>query len=643
MVPSGTAPGAARARSLLQQLRRSISDEAAQAAAAEGLERLARLGASQRQAITAAGGLEALLDCLRTNSSSPAHAAAVRTLLHLCGPNSANQQRLAAGGGIEVLMLHLGTSDHAQLLSDAAGMLEMVCQNNATNCQRVIAAGGASAVVRLLQLSSAETQHFAAARLSVLVCDLPSSKALMLGAGAVPALVAVLARGIDGEAQQSAAAALSNLAAEFSPAKQAAVQAGAIATLVDRLRTSTTGEFLMPAARCLSHVAGDAAAKDAVIAAGGIEALLAALNGPAGRQPSVQAGVFSGLANLAAVSKRTKATIAAFGGVHAAARLLRTSADALVQRNAALLLRNMGDDARDCTQQAFAESGAVPALLELLRTYPTSIAAEEGGIALYESVSRRAAHRQAACAAGGCALLVGMLQHPAVTSGARHQAVQALRILIVGDQQHAAVHAGDIPALLSCLRPNHSRRTQLQAVEALKSLAVGNAEYRQPVAAAGAIPVLSDLLHSEDTQLAISAGGALRALALGCLTRAAAVARAFGFAQHEVAVMADVLASDAMPKITLPGQILPPQPTGPLAVAAVSQLTPSQAGAVLCATPGCGNARGLRLCSGCGTVRYCSEACSKAHWRQHRQECRRIQAERAAASGAAASASHPQS
>ena len=57
----------------------------------------------------------------------------------------------------------------------------------------------------------------------------------------------------------------------------------------------------------------------------------------------------------------------------------------------------------------------------------------------------------------------------------------------------------------------------------------------------------------------------------------------------------------------------------------------------MCAAPGCGATRGLKRCGGCGTVRYCSEACSRVHWWAHKAECRRLQAERAA--GAAGEAS----
>ncbi|KAL4458422.1 hypothetical protein ABPG75_013287 [Micractinium tetrahymenae] len=46
----------------------------------------------------------------------------------------------------------------------------------------------------------------------------------------------------------------------------------------------------------------------------------------------------------------------------------------------------------------------------------------------------------------------------------------------------------------------------------------------------------------------------------------------------------------------------------------------------VCAAEGCSNTRGLRRCAGCGTVRYCSDACQSAHWKAHRPECRRLQA-----------------
>lgn len=60
----------------------------------------------------------------------------------------------------------------------------------------------------------------------------------------------------------------------------------------------------------------------------------------------------------------------------------------------------------------------------------------------------------------------------------------------------------------------------------------------------------------------------------------------------------------------------------------------------VCAAPGCGATEGsLNRCGGCGTVRYCGEACQAAHWPEHRRQCRRVRAERAAAEAAAAGSS----
>ena len=51
----------------------------------------------------------------------------------------------------------------------------------------------------------------------------------------------------------------------------------------------------------------------------------------------------------------------------------------------------------------------------------------------------------------------------------------------------------------------------------------------------------------------------------------------------------------------------------------------------VCAVPGCGATTGLKRCSGCHAVRYCSVECSRAHWRAHKTECWRLQAEAEAA------------
>ena len=36
----------------------------------------------------------------------------------------------------------------------------------------------------------------------------------------------------------------------------------------------------------------------------------------------------------------------------------------------------------------------------------------------------------------------------------------------------------------------------------------------------------------------------------------------------------------------------------------------------------------LKVCEGCRNARYCGRQCQKAHWKQHKKECRRLMTER---------------
>jgi len=35
----------------------------------------------------------------------------------------------------------------------------------------------------------------------------------------------------------------------------------------------------------------------------------------------------------------------------------------------------------------------------------------------------------------------------------------------------------------------------------------------------------------------------------------------------------------------------------------------------------------MKVCQGCKAARYCGPACAKLHWKAHKKECRRIEAE----------------
>jgi hypothetical protein len=62
---------------------------------------------------------------------------------------------------------------------------------------------------------------------------------------------------------------------------------------------------------------------------------------------------------------------------------------------------------------------------------------------------------------------------------------------------------------------------------------------------------------------------------------------------------------------------------------------PARSASLPAGVPECGYCRGrpgrLLWCNGCQGIRYCSAACQRAHWRDHKGECKRVQRERKAA------------
>lgn len=238
---------------------------------------------------------------------------------------------------------------------------------------------------------------------------------------------------------------------------------------------------------------------------------------------------------------------------------------------------------------ALVAAGAVPLLVRILHT------PDEAGPSASAHNRRPGSDEQAAGpAAERPALSLGEIVWTAVET-----------LLYIASRRCAAhlaaiVAAGGIPALFRQLA---SKRCQRSAASVLQLLFDGSPERCSLARAAGAVPALQRLLSSSDgdtRQAAAAVLGMLRACEMELLAR--------------------------------------PEGSGSTATAlsppAVPQATTSTA-CKRCAAPGCSATAGLRRCSGCKAVRYCSLACSRAHWQAHKVECRRIQAQRAAEQAAA--------
>lgn len=206
----------------------------------------------------------------------------------------------------------------------------------------------------------------------------------------------------------------------------------------------------------------------------------------------------------------------------------------------------------------------------------------------------------------------------------------ALSIIVAcgsGPAMAACVDAGAIPCFVELLGSTEEG-VRSEAARALGNLTCNCAEQcLAAVAAAGAIPSLVRFLGRSggtDTDAFIAAD-TLISLCIGSSTRVrqAAAAGAVQALQHVQRRPYPQHLSFSQAGFSAGLQLAL---SGLAEAAAAPPASPPR----VCAAPGCGAVHGLRLCAGCRSVRYCGEACSRAHWRAHKAKCRRLQAARAA-------------
>lgn len=223
--------------------------------------------------------------------------------------------------------------------------------------------------------------------------------------------------------------------------------------------------------------------------------------------------------------------------------------------------------------------------------------------------------------------------------------LRAVGNLARGSAARAAALAavpGALPQLVQLLGSAADQEAQANAFAVLAEMIEaggtpqGAAALAAAVAAAGAARPLAAALHSRDANDALRRNATFLACKL---------------AMHgQLPALLGVGIEQLDPQPLLTPISRPPEPSGAPADPSCSaaQAAPSRSAAVpaaprpqrphrVCAAPGCGATHGLRRCRGCYAVLYCSEACSSAHWRAHKPECRRVQAERAAAATPAGS------
>ena len=366
-----------------------------------------------------------------------------------------------------------------------------------------------------------------------------------------------------------------------------------------------------------------------------------------GRVQQLQAA--NALRGLAWRDPEARAAVCAAGAVPMLVQCLSRSGSSDALLTAVLgALESLASDANISSTAVQDLASCIPTAVRLLQHSSSSV--QHQAAHMLGCYANRGEEHAAAAAAAGC--IEPLLQQLssadelAAGSAAFALAVQAGNASSLGRrvQDLLAAKAPDIARLL------RSNRCDVQLLAATAALLVAYDERAVPsLLAAGGVEALTRMCSS-DVRHQQPAAQALAGLAHHSGSGPSLIAAAGATAAVQQALRCASSNTNLPQEARWSMQALGDALTGlPSPSAAATTPPPAQPAAPprVCAAQGCTNTQHLRRCGGCGAVRYCSKACSKAHWRAHRAECRRLQkeaaarADEAAAGEAAAGAARP--
>lgn len=633
-----------------------LSSRSSEKRALEALTLLATGSAANSGAVVEAGALPLLVRQLADDSADSPAAGAACLLGTLFVHSVVHRAAMVTHGAITGLARMLCSPVEEQQAAAASVIFQLSVSRQATYA--ALAAGVLQLLAQLLGSSSSTVKQQAAAAISRLVhagmaTDLDMAAAAVLAPPVVPQLLKLLHSPLV-ELQAAAALAVRQVAAAAIQAQEALAAGGAIQALV-ALLASPDEPVRSAAAAALACFAEESQQHScATVAAGALPHLVSMLG-----SHTIQA-YRNAVAALAACAKHCCAAVAEAGALLPCVLKLQ-DAEPAAQETGALGLFYIAVSQE--SQAEAAAAGALPALVGLLASHSEStryMAAE----ALWRFTQHEAL-RADVVRAGAIPALASLMQQRNHPPAQEHAAEAAANLAC---SQPAAV-AEVLAPLIALLAENNSTAVRRAAAAGMRRVAEQNAE---------AVAAASDGMHAlarvamTDEDLAADAAATLACLDSECVVnalaqysqrvkdvvqermeaahasveqhraeRAAAHASAAGSTTEQpaqqLAAAARQAAQQAAGSIGETAQQAAGLDAAALSLQPSQHQDPSPAASVassaavprVCAA--CGATSGLRRCSGCRSVRYCGPTCSRAHWTQHKGECRRIQAQAAAA------------
>ncbi len=536
---------------------------------------------------------------------------------------------MASTGNVVTLLGQLRGRSKVQQVVAARALNE--CARTDAGCAAIAAAGGAAALAQAVISSGssiAVQEHACLALLQVLVY-VAEARAAVVACGAIPRLVQLM--GQPGQLGEAAAGVICYLTKDASSSGWGAdiLAAGGVPALVSALQSGpqatrhgaamAVGDLTVYS--CGQGSTATSSTRLAFVVAGAVPPLVAAL---AGGSTATQIAALSAFINLVSEPKGAAAAVAAGAVPLLAQRLLSSSAK--VQTLAAWAVQNMLGSAHSARQAFLNDANALSNLVSLV----SSVSSSRG-----LSSNSNSGNSIAACTQEyGCGALRNLASTGprACASIVEAGAIPSLaRLLLTCTADSRALMFALVTLVcLSVHTPCCSAMLAAGLLLALQRVLLRPRDDLWDMAAA-----LVQLLSSPAAQAGDGSPDPKAAEAAKFLRKTAADAAYAGLpaAENETPAAAPTAVPTAAAAAAAAAAAEAATAAAAAAAAAAAPARHSRPPAPrICAAPGCGATHSLRRCGGCGTVRYCSEACCKAHWRAHKAECRRLQAERAAAS-----------
>jgi hypothetical protein len=550
-----------------------------------------------------AGAVRALVAALRRYDSTAVSVSAARAQAATGAATEAAAAAAAAASSNTTDLMQAPSESSSAAAACLQALVELACprggsqQQKAAALQAVASAGGLTLMVRLMRAADTTVVVSAASNAAWLTSNSPTSSRPLAEAGAIEALAALLPGSLASALPAEAALVLCSIAIHspehFLQVGQAVCSAAGWDTL---LAGMLSGRESFPAVLGFDSPAEQACA----LQEAALLLLCAVARCPQQADALVAQTACEALPALVQMLPSCSS---------AAAPLLRTALSTLPQYQAAAM-----------------EAGSVPALLQLLRL--SKWGHHVGAVEVLQLLAALRSWPDALMEADGVAALTTVLQqhlqlHHEVAEAARAAGAAALLLL-----PEAASHNYVVDSILSVLYATALHEAHTAAVQAAL----------QPLA-----PQLAQLLAQrqarqqaagESTELHSTA----LALVLALLQPPAAVLQAAGpgvapLVAAAVPVLQQHRLEAAADEGTAPAAT-PPTPAAAAAAAAAGggevpgaeSHDKAAIAAVNATCAGCGARSGqagarLQACGRCRAVSYCSKACQRVNWPQHKGGC----------------------